>query len=100
MARTLGEKLGMNELALKLFRLEGVPVFAYHGISEGSEYYGPAREKKYWVTRAQLREHLCHIRSAGFSTTLLKDMWDPSVPTNESQSKVVLTFDDGLVSDY
>jgi peptidoglycan/xylan/chitin deacetylase (PgdA/CDA1 family) len=92
--------LGLREPAFKLLTVEGVPVFVYHGMSEGSEYHGPPHEKKYWVTRAQLREHLSHIRSAGFSTTLLKDMWDPSVPTNGSQSKVVLTFDDGLVSDY
>jgi peptidoglycan/xylan/chitin deacetylase (PgdA/CDA1 family) len=100
MARTLGEKLGMREPAFKVLRLEGVPVFVYHGMLEDGEYHGPAREKKYWVIRAQFREHLSHIRSAGFSAKLLKDLWDPSVATNGSKSKVILTFDDGLASDY
>lgn len=90
----------MNKLILKLFRLEGVPVFVFHGISEDAEYRGPARERKYWVTRAQLREHLIQIRSAGLSTGLLTEIWDTSEQVNGSRSKVVLTFDDGLASDY
>jgi len=90
----------MRTLAFKFLTLEGVPVFVYHGMSEGAEYHGPARDKKYCVTRAQFHEHLSHTRSAGFSTTLLTDMWAPSVPNNVSTSKVVLTFDDGLASDY
>lgn len=88
----------MRAPAFKLWTLEGVPVFVYHGMSEDLESHAPAREKKFWVPQAQFHEELSHIRSMGFSTALLKEMWSPAVPANGSGSKVIITFDDGLVS--
>ncbi|HWR37608.1 MAG TPA: polysaccharide deacetylase family protein [Clostridia bacterium] len=75
-------------------RLPGVPVFVYHGIAEGAETISPG-DRKYWVRVSELKQHLNHIRANGHAISLAQ-LTDRSMTPNP----VVITFDDGRLSDY
>jgi peptidoglycan/xylan/chitin deacetylase (PgdA/CDA1 family) len=81
------------------FRLRGVPVLLYHGIGESSDSLPRGREGKYWITRKQFCQQLEWIQSHGYHAILLADLSRvPREPINLSRL-VVITFDDGLISD-
>lgn len=71
--------------------VRGVPVLMYHGIDCGDEQ----PPNKYWLTGEQLRRQLALLRDEGFRTVALADLLQPS-----PERRVVLTFDNGEVSDY
>jgi len=92
--------LGLENSRRPRLRLDGVPVFAYHGLSTSAAVAGPAPEKEYWITEAQFREQLDRIRLGGYLVTLLRELWDATSTLDNESSRVVLTFDDGWASDY
>ena len=80
------------------FALRGVPVLLYHGIRRQSAPTVPGREAKYWVSEDQFCEQLEWISSNNFSVLLLRDLWSTTAQPGAHSKAVVLTFDDGLVS--
>ncbi|MGH9770927.1 MAG: polysaccharide deacetylase family protein [Candidatus Acidiferrales bacterium] len=82
------------------WRLRGVPVFGYHGLTRGPEAERPARESKYWVREAEFRRQLERIRRARFSPGRLEALTGEAASAEDSANSLILTFDDGLVSQY
>jgi peptidoglycan/xylan/chitin deacetylase (PgdA/CDA1 family) len=81
-------------------RLPGVPVFNYHGLTESFPAGNPEAAQRFWLTPAQFGAHLAHIREAGFRVAILEEL-EECVPNSAGKARtVVLTFDDGLASDY
>ena len=70
--------------------LSGVPVLMYHALGENLGH------GKYGVSPAQFRGHLQVIRDLGFEVVTLDDVVAGTAP----ERAVVLTFDDGISSDY
>lgn len=79
--------------------LSGVPVLAYHALIEARVPHMSLRRQRYAVTSLRFRAQLEHIRNRGYQARLLDDLWSsPATPDRPGQP-VVLTFDDGNVSD-
>src|SRR5215472_4333445 len=76
--------------------LPGVPVFVYHGNRDmpGST---SLRERKYWISAGELREHCAFLRDMRYRAVSLTQLW--SAESSDADS-VVITFDDGVLSDY
>jgi len=91
---------GANHFLQKGWRFPGVPVFVYHGLADEVEAAIPPKEKKYWVSTVRFSEHLDYISRSGYQARLLKDMVNRKYEASNFQSPVVITFDDGRVSDY
>lgn len=81
-----------------LLRLAGVPVFVYHGLTKGGDSSPPTSEKKYWLMPDQFRSQLREIRGCGQQVARLHELWNS--PNGNLPPAIVLTFDDGLASDY
>lgn len=81
-------------------RLQGVPVFVYHGLAASDAIDALSRERKYWLRRGLFREHLDQIRSCGYQVRRLGEVWNNETSTPWRASTAVLTFDDGLASAY
>jgi peptidoglycan/xylan/chitin deacetylase (PgdA/CDA1 family) len=81
-------------------RLSGFPVLMYHGVTRDAAEPVPPGERKYWVTAAQLREHLLCIQDAGCRVARLSELWRSPATTGRRHPSVALSFDDGRVSDY
>lgn len=78
------------------FRLPGVPILNYHGLAES--FAGiPEAAQPFWLTPQQFAAHLADIRATGFRAVLLSEL---SEDPPDSAGKVVVTFDDGVASDY
>jgi peptidoglycan/xylan/chitin deacetylase (PgdA/CDA1 family) len=84
----------------KTFRLSGIPVLAYHGLTRQPRESIAAAERHYWLHSEQFRSHLDHIRRGGYRLALLNDFWKGDRTTSSPETAVVVTFDDGLASDY
>lgn len=82
------------------FRLLGVPVLLYHGLSGSSVHGNDSRDKKYILPASHLQAHLAHIKDLGYRVVLLNEFWPEPRRRNDQVKHVVVTFDDGLVSDY
>lgn len=80
------------------FRLSGTPVLLHHGLTRASVTPVSGRESKYWVTSARFSGCLDQIKQAGYRVALLKELWKAS--NGGAAASLVLTFDDGLTSDY
>jgi peptidoglycan/xylan/chitin deacetylase (PgdA/CDA1 family) len=80
--------------------LPGVPIFNYHGLAESAPPEASADARPYWISPTQFRSQLAHIREVGFEVVLMDDLKDRSMAPVSKLRTVVLTFDDGLVSDY
>ena len=80
--------------------LGGTPVFLYHGLTLLLAPECPVRERKYWVSAAQFREHLACIGGEGCQAVLLHELWDAANGSKRKKLPVALTFDDGNSSDY
>lgn len=78
------------------FRLPGVPILNYHGLAESLAGIPEAAEP-FWLTPRQFGAHLAGIRESGFRALLLDELGEDR---QDSAGKVVVTFDDGLASDY
>jgi peptidoglycan/xylan/chitin deacetylase (PgdA/CDA1 family) len=81
-------------------RLSGFPVLMYHGIARDAAEPVPPGERKYWVTAAQLREHLLCIQQAGCRVAGLSELWSSRATTGGRRRSIALSFDDGRASDY
>ena len=79
----------------KYKQLKGVPVFVYHGLTGVNEIDVPVRERKYWVRYISFVDQLRQISRSGYSVRLLNELGE-----EQGAASVVLTFDDGRVSDY
>ncbi|HEV2178539.1 MAG TPA: polysaccharide deacetylase family protein [Terriglobia bacterium] len=80
--------------------LSGIPVFNYHGLGDGLSSGIPRDAQRFWLRPSQFRDHLAHIREAGFHVATLGELEAVSSGRVRRGPAVVLTFDDGLTSDY
>src|SRR5215472_8899679 len=80
--------------------LSGIPIFNYHGLAESAPQEASPAARQYWLSPTQFRSQLAHIRQEGFHVALLDELKESVVRAVPKLSAVVLTFDDGLVSDY
>lgn len=79
--------------------LQGAPVLMYHGIGASIPGDVDRRERRYWLSPESFARQLAQIRTTGQRIRALREVW--ARPTDEPlASPVVLTFDDGRVSDY
>lgn len=81
-------------------RLPGVPIFNYHGLVEALSSEIPPDAQAFWLTPGQFRDHLAHIRETGFRVAVLEETRRNTADRLAKVPIVVLTFDDGLASDY
>lgn len=81
-------------------RLPGVPVFNYHGLAELVAAGVPRADQRYWLTPRQFGAHLAHIHEAGFREAVLEELKEGGSDSAGKNRTVVVTFDDGLASDY
>lgn len=84
----------------KAFCFSGVPVFGYHGLTRSPDESVPTVERPYWLHRDQFRSHLEFIHRERYRIALLEELWDNDKAASSPKLPVVLTFDDGLASDY
>ena len=76
-----------------------IPVLNYHGVGTlGIPEDVP--DRKFWVSAATLRQQLAQIRYSGRRVVPLSQHWGQSPIRPEGGRSVVITFDDGRVSDY
>jgi peptidoglycan/xylan/chitin deacetylase (PgdA/CDA1 family) len=75
-------------------------VLAYHGLTRSAGESIPAAEQPYWLPSEQFRSHLDYIMRRGYRFARLEELWAEDIAANSSDKPVVLTFDDGLASDY
>jgi peptidoglycan/xylan/chitin deacetylase (PgdA/CDA1 family) len=80
--------------------LPGVPIFNYHGLAESAPQETSLDARPYWLSPTGFRSQLAHIREVGFEVVLMDGLKDRSMGPASKLRAVVLTFDDGLVSDY
>jgi peptidoglycan/xylan/chitin deacetylase (PgdA/CDA1 family) len=80
--------------------LPGVPIFNYHGLAESVPQEASLAARRFWLSRTEFRSHLAHIREEGFRVALLDDLKNRDVGPVPKLPAVILTFDDGLVTDY
>ncbi|HEU5335896.1 MAG TPA: polysaccharide deacetylase family protein [Terriglobales bacterium] len=80
--------------------LPGIAVFNYHGLTDSFSAGIPEATQIYWLTPAQFRAHLAHIQQAGFRVAALEELTTHHPRRNTGVPATVLTFDDGLESDY
>lgn len=83
------------------WRVRGVPILGYHGLCGVDGMAGaPARERKYWVRNTEFRDQLEWIRQRGFSVAPIRELCPPEAGEKGATQAVVLSFDDGLASQY
>lgn len=82
------------------FRLQGIPIFNYHGLAESVGADIPEVARAFWLAPAQFRGHLAHVRAVGYRTAVLDDLKACRLGSPDATHMVVVTFDDGLASDY
>jgi peptidoglycan/xylan/chitin deacetylase (PgdA/CDA1 family) len=73
------------------------PIFIYHAFYKETELPAgvPARESRYYLPQARLEEHLAFLAANHFQAPSL-----PEFLANPCSNAVVLTFDDGHISNY
>src|SRR5689334_15532171 len=85
---------------LPALRLNGIPVFNYHGLAGSLTQDVSEVRNRYVLSSQKFRSHLAHIRDFRFRVNALDDLKEKvSTPLPISPSTAV-TFDDGLGSDY
>lgn len=77
----------------------GIPVLNYHGVGMLG-IPDDAPDRKFWISAATLRQQLAQLRYSGRRVVLLGEHWGPAPARLEGGESIVLTFDDGRVSDY
>lgn len=86
----------LRTLVSSSFKLPGVPIFNYHGLAESRNGI-PEAAQPFWLAPQQFAAHLADIKETGFRAVLLDELSDDEP---DSAGKVVVTFDDGVASDY
>jgi peptidoglycan/xylan/chitin deacetylase (PgdA/CDA1 family) len=79
--------------------IQGVPIFLYHEILDGSEFTSRPSNQKYTVTSRQLTEQLMQIKNGCYRVYSVRDIAE-SVDCIGHDRLVGITFDDGCSSDY
>ena len=79
--------------------IEGVPVFLYHEIVDGSEFTCRPPNQKYAVTSSQFRDHLTQIKNGCYRVYSVRDIAESADCTGQNRLAGI-TFDDGRSSDY
>ena len=92
--------MATGQLIRSWLRLGGAPVFLYHGLTLSSTPECSVRERKYWVSAAQFRDHLACISREDHQVVLLRELWDSTNGPKQQNLPVAMTFDDGNYSDY
>ncbi len=92
--------LTRTDLRRSRFRLGGIRVLLYHGLTISSASRPSTRAERFWSSGAQFREHLHQIRQGGHRVASLREVWDGLGAGDDGQPPVVLTFDDGWASDF
>ena len=82
------------------FRVRGVPILNYHGLSETMSPEIPVPARRFWISPTKFRSHLTCIRDEGVPTILLSEFGVKGRDAYEKSRTVVVTFDDGLLSDF
>ena len=80
--------------------LRGVPVLTYHGVAAVAARTSNRRADKYLLAEAIFREQLALLAREGFRPALLGELWTRPGSLPDAGSRAILTFDDGLVSQY
>lgn len=83
-----------------VFCIRGVPVLLYHGVARGTGGDVGAGEERYRVTLEQFEQQLEQLRQLGRHVVLLRELTKSSQAFEDGKPAVVLTVDDGKVSDY
>jgi peptidoglycan/xylan/chitin deacetylase (PgdA/CDA1 family) len=86
----------------RLFRLNlpGVPILNYHGLADSFSHEVSQAAQQFWLSPSKFRSHLAHIRNEGFLAAPLDELKDRAPGYVPKSRNVILTFDDGLASDY
>ena len=79
--------------------IQGVPVFLYHEIVDGSEFSCRPQTQKYAVISQQFRDQLAQIKNSCYRVRSVRDIAES--PDCIGQDRLAgITFDDGCSSDY
>ena len=81
------------------YRLGGIRVLLYHGLTTLVAGSAQGRQGKYWIGAPQFRDHIRRILKGGYRIKLLGDVW-AAPEAADGQPPVVITFDDGWASDF
>lgn len=81
--------------------VERAAVLMFHGLTLDETNTGvPPRERKYWINARQFSRQLREISNAGYGIHSLHAFWNGIGGAGSATPAAVLTFDDGLESDY
>jgi len=81
------------------YRLGGIRVLLYHGLTTPGDGSAQDRGGKYWIGASRFREQIDRIGKGGNRIRLLREVWD-GPGAADGQPPVVITFDDGGASDF
>jgi peptidoglycan/xylan/chitin deacetylase (PgdA/CDA1 family) len=79
--------------------LPGIPLFNYHGLTVSAAGI-PEAAQRFWLAPTQFGAHLTDIRETGFRVVVLEELKGAGPDSTSNAPMVVVTFDDGLASDY
>jgi peptidoglycan/xylan/chitin deacetylase (PgdA/CDA1 family) len=79
--------------------IQGVPIFLYHEIVDGSEFTSRPSNQKYTVTSRQLRDQLTQIKNGCYRVYSVRDIAESADCIGHNRLAGI-TFDDGYSSDY
>lgn len=79
--------------------LHGTPVLNFHGLASVHPPGISRHERKYWMAPSHFREQLAVLSQEGYECATVPSFWS-ATESGESRRSVVITFDDGLISDY
>jgi peptidoglycan/xylan/chitin deacetylase (PgdA/CDA1 family) len=79
--------------------IQGVPVFLYHELVDGSEFNSRPSNQKYAVSARQFRDQLAQIKNDCYRVHCVRDIAE-SVDCIGHGRLAGITFDDGCASDY
>jgi peptidoglycan/xylan/chitin deacetylase (PgdA/CDA1 family) len=79
--------------------IQGVPVFLYHEIVDGSQFTCRPQIQKYAVSSEQFRDQLAQIKNGGYRVCSVRDIAESADSIGQDRLTGI-TFDDGCSSDY
>lgn len=81
-------------------KLPGLAIFNYHGLADSLPADIPQPAQRFWLSSHQFQSHLECIRDERVHVALLEELTNQPKDITQNSPAVVLTFDDGLISDY
>lgn len=72
-----------------------IPVLLYHALFEGD-----SNREKYAIRGEEFERHVRYLSENGFRALLVDEFCKPARPVHENGKAVLITFDDGNLSDY